>query len=126
MRSFTEDELLAHWFRNEPCPDCAAPLATAHTDNCDVAHCRFTGLQRISCEGIGHLDCGAMLHDGYWPGERDCARLGWYLSLGDTAHPDLNRLITHGVWNRQRQRWEEATTVLSAGAQDQADQRAQG
>jgi hypothetical protein len=42
---------------------------------------------------------------GQWPGEDDCARLGFYVN-GDPDLPDLNRLFTDCVWDADTQRWE--------------------
>lgn len=108
MSPFTPDELLKCWHRDEDCWDCGALLGAAHTDGCDVARCLHTGLQRLSCDGMddtGVHDCGNAVHDGHWPGERECAEYGWYVHFSDHVHPDLNRLIMEGEWDRERRRW---------------------
>ena len=46
------------------------------------------------------------MHDGYWPGEKECAALNWVLTFGDDVMPDLNRLVMEGQWNREYGRWE--------------------
>lgn len=105
MEPIPTSDLLARWYSDDPCPDCGVGLRIAHGQDCDVARCVFTGLQRISCEGEDHR-CGNAVHDGYWPGQKDCARLGWTLRHGDQAMADLHRLLTEGVWNRERGCWE--------------------
>lgn len=108
MSPFTPQELLERWYRDEDCHDCGVSIGGEHGDMCDVARCLHTGLQRLSCGGEdadGVHDCGAAVHDGHWPGERECAEYGWYLHFGDHIMPDVNRLIYDGVWDRERGRW---------------------
>jgi hypothetical protein len=45
------------------------------------------------------------LWTGRWPGEADCARLGFYVN-SDPDFPDLNRLFTDCVWDADARRWE--------------------
>jgi len=123
MGPFTPDELLTLWHRNENCWDCGVPIGSAHDEDCDVARCLHTGLQRLSCDGgqendVPH-DCGVAMHDGHWPGDRECAEYGWYLDFAGHAHPDLSRLILEGVWDRDQRRWVPRDGAL-AGTVDVA------
>jgi hypothetical protein len=94
------------------CPDCDVAVGEAHIHDevrggCDVARCLVTGRQRLMCDLEDHDDCGRDLWSGWWPGHLDCERLGWMLGPG---FPDLNRLYTEAVWDRQRCAWVTPTT----------------
>jgi hypothetical protein len=90
------------------CPDCDVAVGTAHIsydyDGCDVARCLVTGLQRLSCEA--DHDHGQDVWSGWWPGTLDCEQLGWMIGPG---LPDLNRLYTEAVWDRERCLWVKPT-----------------
>ncbi len=79
----------------DTCPDCGVETGEAHREECDVAVCVHTGMQRLLCGVVpvfvgGELvsmddrdahpgeDCGADIWSGEWPGNADCRRLGWY------------------------------------------------
>lgn len=103
------------------CPDCGAEPGRQHIGGCDVARCSYTGRQYISCFDVtidedGNFDfsrptdhgCTPDVWTGEWPGVADCRRLGWY-TAPDSIYgymEDLNRLVTHAVWNRELQRWD--------------------
>jgi hypothetical protein len=97
------------------CPDCQAPTGALHGEDCDVARCAHTGIQRLQC---GHEDCNTVW-TGQWPGEAECAEydwwavmqpgVGWTPCTADTpgAEPDLNRLANpaHARWDRALRRY---------------------
>lgn len=97
-----------------------------HVEACDVARCRFTGLQRISCNASNHDDCGEDIWTGQWPGVAECEEYGLYARLipGKTgwhpckkddegAAPDLNTLFGNGSfeWSPKRGRWIKRETT---------------
>lgn len=103
------------------CPDCQVDPGSQHEGGCDVARCTYTGRQYISCFDVvldedGLFDfieptdhsCSPSIWSGEWPGVADCRRLGWYTSADSIwgVSEDLNRLVTHAVWNRDLQRWD--------------------
>jgi hypothetical protein len=86
----------------EPCcPSCEVAIGHPHVEDCDVARCLVTGLQRLSCEH--EHNCGNDTWSGRWPGETDCERLGWMIGPG---LPDINRLLAEATWNPATQQWE--------------------
>ncbi len=107
------------------CPDCAAPVGTAHDAGCDVARCLATGLQRLSCDGedweppYADHDCGQDVWSGEWPGIAECREFGWWAQFRGAeglgfvpcapdapgAREDLNRLAADAVWSREQTRW---------------------
>jgi hypothetical protein len=89
---------------SERCRDCDAAVGEAHQPICWTARCLATGLRRVDCPG-GH-DCGRDLWTGWWPGDLDCERLGWFDQYG---HHDLNRLYTEAVWDPDRCMWVRRT-----------------
>lgn len=112
----------------DTCPDCGAGINVKHDASCDVARCLATGRQRIGCEfgsvfgGDEDHDCGRDVWTGYWPGEVDAARLGfWCRPVGagfepcgpdhPDAMPDLNRLTRECQWNSAEKRWELRATA---------------
>jgi len=82
------------------CPDCGVAPGAHHTDNCDVARCLATGLQRLGCSE-SH-DCGLDIWTGRWPGEEECEEFGWMLGKD---LPDLNRLLMEATWDPSLKRW---------------------
>jgi hypothetical protein len=91
----------------EKCPDCGVAVGEEHLYNevnggCDVARCQVNGRQRLMCELDDHDDCGHDVWTGWWPGQIDCEQLGWMIGPG---LPDLNRLYTEAVWDRERCHW---------------------
>ena len=92
------------------CPDCGAAVGQTHYEGCDVERCGWTGRQRLSCTGRAHpgAACRPTAWDGYWPGTRDCERLGFWTAGGA---PDLNRLYGSGeaAWDAGTQEWRLVT-----------------
>jgi hypothetical protein len=99
------------------CPDCGVAPGTVHVAECDVARCAVTGFQRLACSGFYDHDHGQDAWTGTWPGVQECEELGWYARLvpGEGWVPcspdepgathDINRLVTEGRWDTERQRW---------------------
>lgn len=97
------------------CNDCGVDVGVQHDEDCDVARCLVTGLQRLSCGG--EHDCGADVWTGKWPGVAECEALDWWAYFVPHTgfvpcpadHPgavaDLNRLVLDGVWDRDAKRW---------------------
>ena len=98
------------------CPDCGTPRSGPHADQCDVAECLATGLQRLSCPH--DHDHGQDTWTGTWPGEADAVRLGlWAVGVAGEgwvacepgtpgAVPDLNTLFATCVWSPASVSWE--------------------
>lgn len=87
------------------CPDCGVEVGEAHIvdpvdGGCDVARCLVTGLQRLMCDA--DHDCGREVWTGWWPGYRDCERLGFMDAPG---WPDFARLYTEAVWSPEQRAW---------------------
>lgn len=110
---------------NKPCHHCDAEPGERHRDWDDIARCRVTGRQLISCEGgseflfelTGGVE-GAYVHDhvcspdiwdGEWPGVKACREFGWYTDPDSIwgESEDLNRLVTHAVWNPTTEQMEK-------------------
>lgn len=106
--------------QKDTCPDCAVQPGQLHEDGCDVARCRLTGGQRLQCSHDG--DGCRTVWAGCWPGEVECAELGWWTlwdeqrgwleATADTpgAMADLNRLSLAAatgelVWDREAERY---------------------
>lgn len=90
------------------CPDCQVEPNQPHHEGCDIERCSTCGGQRLGCVSFGK---GCRDHDphlskwiGYWPGEKECAELNWFVrmypdgKIGDRcdkddkyAFPDLTR-----------------------------------
>jgi hypothetical protein len=106
--------------QDTPCPDCGAAPGGLHAPGCDVEQCPYCGGQLISC-GCGPSEGGVPADDrlpwaGEWPGQRECRELGWYARRAPVgwapcpadapgAIPDLNRLHTEAVWDREGKRF---------------------
>jgi hypothetical protein len=115
------------------CPDCGIAPGLPHGEDCDVARCLFTGMQRLSCDGL-HVDevmpgcyvprdCGRDIWTGQWPGEAECAEFGWYAYFAGApageagtgwvrcapdypeAVADLTRLVMECSWDASARRW---------------------
>jgi hypothetical protein len=99
IRNSTPPDVDGHSGR---CRDCDAAVGEEHGPDCGAARCLATGLQRLGCRR-GH-DCGRDLWTGWWPGELDCERLGWFDKYG---YHDLNRLYIEAVWDPERCMWVE-------------------
>lgn len=89
------------------CFDCGVTPGGAHEGGCDIARCHATGGQRLGCPGSHDLDgvrisCHPDVWSGLWPGEAECREYGLMMPPG---FPDLNRLMSEGVWSVRRQRW---------------------
>jgi hypothetical protein len=63
---------------NRKCPDCQVSIGMPHLkgtgfggpmDECDIAHCLNTGIQRLQC---GCRKCGDDIWTGLWPGVKEC------------------------------------------------------
>lgn len=99
---------------NDHCPDCQVQPGDPHHQNCDVARCLVTGMQRLQCRDY---DCGDDVWTGLWPGEAECREYGWYVQFDpgrgwvrcdaddQGAEPDLNRLLVEASWNPSTRRW---------------------
>jgi hypothetical protein len=59
----------------------------------------------LGCVGFDANDTRRQPWDGKWPGEADCARLGFFVG-GNRYFPDINRLFAECRWNPDAQRWE--------------------
>lgn len=94
------------------CNDCGAPAGEPHGDDCDVARCLVTGIQRLQCSA--RHDCGSQAWPGEWPGVAECEEFGWWAEeseatkawfrengwpVSDEPHHDLNRLHTGTDWD---------------------------
>ena len=97
------------------CHDCGVKVGSLHVRGCDVEHCPYCGGQVIGC-GCVVPDDDRMPWSGEWPGTEVCAEFGWYARLvrgrgwvpcgpeEEGAAPDLNRLYSEAVWDRETKR----------------------
>jgi hypothetical protein len=107
------------------CPACGTVKGQTHVGGCDVARCRNSGSQYISCD-LAEVDedgeylpdelashhCLPDVWDGEWPGTKQCREFGWYTTMkdlngADVVCPDYNRLLFSCKWNIETQRWEK-------------------
>lgn len=118
--------------KSNTCFDCGVSPGQLHRPGCDIEKCPRCGGQAISCGCINEV-CGEdddyskwdaewggrrMPWTGEWPGNAECHEYGfwcrwdgsrgWVTCSKDTpgAREDLNRLVTEGRWNVERQRFE--------------------
>ena len=100
------------------CPDCGVGVGELHYTECDVERCPDCGNQLLMCGGIciedGEDPMSPIPWDGYWPGEKECQELGWYVTLvkgagwircdkdAPDAVEDLNRLVTEAKWDKKK------------------------
>jgi hypothetical protein len=60
---------------------------------------------------------GRLPWTGIWPGVEECVEFGWYSKRARIGYrrcgpfdvgagPDLSRLVSEGIWSRQKRRWE--------------------
>jgi hypothetical protein len=105
------------------CYGCGAQPGQTHKGGCDVARCRNSGYQYISCD-LAEVDeegeylpdelashhCFPDVWDGEWPGTKQCREFGWYTTVkdfrGEFVCPDYSRLLLTCDWNIEMQRWE--------------------
>jgi hypothetical protein len=101
------------------CHGCGAAAGEVHDRICDVARCRATGLQWVSCDRSrpSPVPHEPDVWTGKWPGTEDCERLGWSTCMvpgggwvpcaPDTvgAQPDLNRLYSDAEWDPLAGQW---------------------
>lgn len=71
------------------CPDCGTPVGHLHRDGCDVARCKWSGRQYLSCDNDHAGRCELTAWTGSWPGEDFALAQGWLYGPG---LPDLNRV----------------------------------
>lgn len=103
------------------CPDCQVEPGERHPYGCDVARCRYTGRQYISCFDIKVLpdgsydfleptdhECETDIWTGEWPGVKVCRDNGWYTTMVGFDGPteDLNSVSQRAVWNPEIEDWE--------------------
>lgn len=93
----------------DECPSCDATKGAEHHENCDVARCLVTGLQRLGCPE--QHDCGRDEWPGTWPGEAECAEFGWVFDVGGMTFPDLNRLYFEADWDQAKRRWVQRSSA---------------
>jgi hypothetical protein len=101
------------------CHGCGAAVGEQHDRVCDVARCRASGLQWVSCD---HTQLAPVPHEpdrwtGRWPDEEDCERLGFFARLvpgrgwvpcaadDPDPQPDLNRLHAEASWDATSGHW---------------------
>jgi hypothetical protein len=103
------------------CHDCGVAVGQLHVRGCDVEQCPYCGRQSITCPceelGIGFVpDDDRMPWTGLWPGDAECLEFGWFCRRTERgwqpcepdapgAGPDINRLRTEGVWDRELKRF---------------------
>jgi hypothetical protein len=105
------------------CQECDAKPGELHQLGCDVECCSRCGHQLLLCEhSLGSEkpppDNERMPWSGEWPGVAECREFGWYAKINragpgwvtcapddEEAIPDLNRLRSDAVWDRQRKRF---------------------
>lgn len=101
--------------QNGPC-QCGAEPGEPHREWDDVARCKSTGRQLITCEGELHEyngreygehdgECGPDIWDGEWPGTKQCRKYGLYINRPEFGGwtEDLNALYAYGRWDRELQ-----------------------
>jgi hypothetical protein len=60
---------------------------------------------------------GRLPWTGIWPGTKECVEFGWYSKRARIGYrrcgpfdvgagPDLSRLVSEGIWSREKRRWE--------------------
>jgi hypothetical protein len=97
-----------------------------HRHGCDVERCPYCGGQLLfflCCEDAfdGVPDDDRLPWTGEWPGEAECREFGWYCTWvpdnppGERwvrcapddpgAGPNLSRLRTDAIWDREQKRW---------------------
>jgi len=98
----------------DACWDCEVTIGQPCLDDCDVAPCLVTGLQRFSC--MEDHDHGQYVFTGWRPMARECREFGWLIDV-PTVGPmgDYNRFglaIVRGEvqWDRAAQRWVKEAT----------------
>jgi len=103
------------------CPDCQVEPGNRHQDGCDVARCKHTGKQMLSCflvafdedGGIDFIEdtsheCGPDIWTGEWPGVKVCRENNWYTAPESIYGymEDLNSVPSRAVWNPEIEDWE--------------------
>ena len=123
---------MSNWNTVKDCHDCGVKPGENHKPGCDTERCPACGGQMISCGCLSEKETAAWIEKnllpwtGIWPGCLEAAAFGWWsrwvdnppgtLPMGrwevcteDTvgASPDLNRLYTFAVWDRETKTWKK-------------------
>jgi hypothetical protein len=67
------------------CPDCGVSPGEWHVAGCDVEPCPYCGGQYVCCDCDDVPLDDRLAWTGYWPGELEAVRLGYFSVLSSTG-----------------------------------------